>query len=73
MESFNHEIAFLYVSLGSVSELDTQLEIAGRVGLGTSPELRQLDTRSTTVSKMLHGLIRSVRTRHADFKASKRP
>jgi hypothetical protein len=31
------------------------------------------NTRLSTVSKMLHGLIRSVRTRHADSKASERP
>ena len=56
-------LQFLYVSLGSASELETQLEIAGRVGLGTSSVLKQLDSRSTSVSKMLQGLIRSVRER----------
>jgi len=63
-------LQFLYVALGSASELETQLEIAGRVGLGTESELKQLDSRSTTVSKMLQGLIRSVRARQADPKAS---
>lgn len=66
-------VQFLYVSFGSASELDTQLEIAGRVGLGTSSALKQLDSRSTTVSKMLHGLIRSVKASQADPKASERP
>jgi four helix bundle protein len=66
-------VQFLYVSLGSASELDTQLEIAGRVGLGTSSALKQMDSRSTTVSKMLHGLIRSVKASQADPKASERP
>jgi four helix bundle protein len=56
-------LQFLYVSLGSASELETQLEIAGRVGLGTGSVLKQLDSRSTSVSKMLQGLIRSVRER----------
>src|SRR6185436_2620119 len=59
-------LQFLYVSLGSASELETQLEIAGHVGLGTDSALKQLDSRSTSVLKMLHGLIRSVKARQAD-------
>jgi four helix bundle protein len=66
-------LQFLYVSLGSASELETQLEIADRVGLGTSSELKQLGTRSTSVSKMLHGLIRSVKARDTYSKSSERP
>ena len=54
-------IQFLYISLGSASELDTQLEIAQRVGLGESPELQQLNDLRARVSKMIQGLIRSVK------------
>jgi four helix bundle protein len=35
-------LQFLYISLGSASELDTQVEIAKRIGLGTLPQLDKL-------------------------------
>lgn len=66
-------LQFLYVSLGSASELETQIEIASRVGLGASIELKQPESRSTSISKMLLGLIRSIKARHVDSKESERP
>lgn len=66
-------IQFLYISLGSASELDTQLEIARRVGLGESPELRQLNDLRARVSKMIQGLIRSVKASGIETKIRDAP
>jgi len=50
---------FLYMAAGSVSELDTQLEIAEAIGFG-NPELRQdVRQRLYEVACLLGGLIRS--------------
>ena len=56
-------VQFLYISLGSASELDTQIEIARRIGLRTLPELDKLQSQVNMISRMLQGLIRSVRNR----------
>lgn len=56
-------IRFLYVALGSASELDTQIEIAERIGLGNLSDLEKLQSQANTVSRMLRGLVRSVRNR----------
>jgi four helix bundle protein len=52
---------FLYIALGSASELETQLEIARRVGLLTEVDFTRLDTLLARVAQMLRGLIRSVK------------
>lgn len=57
-------IQFLYISLGSASELDTQIEMAKRVGLGEPSNLEKFQLQANTVSRMLQGLIRSVRNRN---------
>ena len=54
---------FLYISLGSASELDTQIEIAKRIGLGKSSDLEKLQSQVNMVSRMLQGLIHSVKKR----------
>jgi four helix bundle protein len=54
-------IHFLYISLGSASELDTQIEIARRNGFGEPPDLEKLQMQTGTISRMLQGLIHSVR------------
>jgi len=51
---------FLYIALGSASELETQLEIARRVGLKTEEDFTRLDTLLARVARMLRGLNRSV-------------
>ena len=56
---------FLHISLGSASELDTQIEIAKRIGLGNLSDLEKLQSQANTVSRMLQGLVRSVRNRKA--------
>jgi len=57
-------VQFLYISLGSASELDTQIEIAERIGLGESSELGILQSRANKISRMLQGLIHSIKKRN---------
>ena len=54
-------IQFLYVALGSASELDTQIEVSRKIGLGDSKALLELQKDLESISKMLQGLIRSVK------------
>lgn len=54
-------VQFLYVSLASASELDTQIEISKAIGLGKEQQLGDLQKNLEAVSKMLQGLIRSVK------------
>jgi four helix bundle protein len=56
-------IQFLYMALGSASELDTQLEISKEIGIGELAELAALQDMLGRVSKMLQGLIKSVKQR----------
>jgi four helix bundle protein len=59
-KEFTH---FLYIALGSASELDTQLEIAKEVGCGDQTEIGAVQQSLDQVSKMIQGLIRSVKAR----------
>ena len=54
---------YLYVAAGSASDRDTQLEIAGRIGLGKPEELERARMELSRVAMMLQGLIRSLRPR----------
>ena len=56
-------VQFLYIALGSASELDTQIEIARKIGLGNKSEIETLQLKVNGVSRMLQGLIRSVKTK----------
>ena len=58
-------VQFLYISLGSASELDTQIEIAKRIGLVDSSALERLQLQTNMVGRMLQGLIHSVKKRNA--------
>jgi len=53
-------IHFLYMALGSASELDTQVEIAIKVGFAGEDDMEDFQNKVGTISKMLYGLIRSV-------------
>ena len=48
-------IQFLYISLGSVAELDTQIEIANRLGYNLD---KSIASKIEDVRKMLLGLIK---------------
>jgi len=52
---------FLHIALGSVSELDTQLEIAMRVNLASAESLKRLQDMAIRINQMLRGLARSIR------------
>ena len=54
---------FLYTALGSASELDTQLEISKEIDAGDQQEIGRVQESLAKVSKMLQGLIRSVKQR----------
>jgi len=58
-------VQFLYISLGSASELDTQIEIARKIGLGNVSEIETLQLKVNGISRMLQGLIHSVKTKIA--------
>ena len=51
-------IQFLYVAKGSLSELDTQLEIANRLGCFPVQRWEGLDEDMVNIDKMISGLIR---------------
>lgn len=62
-------VQFLYISLGSASELDTQIEIAKRTGLGALSDLERLQSQVNAISRMLQGLIRSVKSKNPKIKS----
>jgi four helix bundle protein len=49
---------YLHMAQGSLSELDTQLELARRLGYLDEETWRNLDQRMERVDKMITGLIR---------------
>jgi four helix bundle protein len=50
-------IQFLYISLGSLMELDTQLIISKNIELISEQTLNELQLKSQEIGKMLNGLI----------------
>ncbi|MFQ6023416.1 MAG: four helix bundle protein [Acidiferrobacterales bacterium] len=54
-------LQFLYVALGSLSELDTQIEISKVIGIGDEEQLQQLQEATTRVKMLTNGLIRSLK------------
>lgn len=56
-------IQFLYIAKGSLSELDTQLELARRLEYLEQRELESLVEMLERVDRMLSGLIRHLRTK----------
>lgn len=54
-------IQFLYCSLGSCSELETQLELSEMLGYVDGDSLGRLMGSRETIAKMLFGLIKSLK------------
>ena len=54
-------INFLHMAQGSQSELDTQLVIASKLGYFSEEVYGEIDSRLETISKMLTGLIKSLK------------
>ena len=57
------KIQFLYVALGSASELSTQLEISLNLNFLDKPTFDTLDKNLHSISKMLQGLIKSLKSK----------
>lgn len=55
-------VQFLHIAQGSLSELDTQLELALNFGYLTTDSWQTLDTMLEEEDKILSGLIRSQKT-----------
>ncbi|MEK6210298.1 MAG: four helix bundle protein [Pseudomonadota bacterium] len=55
-------VQFLYVAVGSASELDTQLEIAKEVGLADTASVVKVQEETNRVTMILRGLIRALKS-----------
>jgi four helix bundle protein len=60
-KSTKEYIQFLYISLGSLGELDTQIEIAVR--LGFIERQKEFNEKSLLVRKQLYGLVKSLKNK----------
>jgi four helix bundle protein len=58
-----HWSSFFYVARGSLSELDTQLEICLRVGHLEKAVYHRFASKLEEISKMLNGLMLSLRNK----------
>lgn len=56
-------IQFLYIALGSASELETQLIIAENLGFIDEEVNGKLKIKLDSISKMLYGLIKNVKSK----------
>ena len=56
-------VQFLYIAIGSASELDTQIEIAKAIGIGNAATLDKLQQSTDTVKAMLYSLAKSIKAR----------
>ena len=56
-ESNKEYIRFLYIALGSLAELDTQLQIANDLKFIKSDEYKKVSVKLNEIGKMLSGLI----------------
>jgi len=57
-KEFKH---FLSIAQGSLSELDTQIELAHMLGYVASQRHRELMSKMTEISKMLYGLAKTLK------------
>lgn len=54
-------LRFLNIAVGSLAELDTQIEIALRQNMLTKPEAKSIFDQMLEIRKMLYGLISSIK------------
>ncbi|APG25679.1 four helix bundle protein [Syntrophotalea acetylenica] len=59
-------LQFLSFAAGSASELNTQILISRRIGIGDAADLDDLEEKTNLASRMLQGLIRSIRNKTCD-------
>jgi four helix bundle protein len=57
-DSNKEYIHFLYIALGSVAELDTQLTIAGDLNFVDEEDFKEFSEKFSEIGKMLSSLIR---------------
>ena len=53
-------LSYLHIAAGSQAELETQLELAVRVGLATERDSTACRESAALVGRLLHGLIRAI-------------
>ncbi|NMH28775.1 four helix bundle protein [Flavobacterium silvaticum] len=53
-------IYFLYISLGSLTELDTLLHLSNSLGFGETSDIDKLNVKCDRVGKMIYGLIKNL-------------
>jgi len=56
-------VQFLHISLGSINELDTQLEISRIIGFLNEERVRELQSDLSSLKQMLIGLIKSIKNK----------
>ena len=54
-------LQFLYIAIGSASELDTQIEISKTASMGDKEKLSEVQESVNRVARMIQGLIRSIK------------
>jgi len=54
-------LQFLAIARGSISEIDTHLEIVGRLGYVFPKQIENLDIELTELDRMLSGLMNNIR------------
>ncbi len=54
-------LQFLYIAIGSASELDTQIEISKTTSMGDKEKLSEAQESVNRVARMIQGLIRSIK------------
>ena len=57
-------VQFLYQSLGSLAELDTQTIIAENLNYINQQQEAEVENRIVQLQKMIHGLVKSLTTNH---------
>ena len=56
-------IRFMHIAKGSAAELRTQIAIACDIGIIEEPDKNELIAEAKSISKMLHALIKSLKTK----------
>ena len=59
-DSRKETVHFLHIAKGSCAELRTQLLIALKIGYIELPDFESLNQDAESISRMLHGLIKSI-------------
>ncbi len=60
-DSIKETIHFLHIAKGSCAEVRTQLLIANKIGYIAATDFSTLQEQAVTISRMLHGLIKSLK------------